>query len=185
MKHFVSCFSPVPHKLTSFLSCPSFPPVSKIERSVRRTTPRTIPSNTDMDFRMLRVCTLKLYEICWFCYNRSWYWICCFFYSTYLRYFLMVEVAIVVTGKERSEGYNKKLKSSERVGNRCISNQTRISEFWSRDGHIFYPLRYNFFPHPTQNRTVCLLFFASITAVILQDRQVLQFCPHWSQGLTI
>ena len=51
------------------------------------------------------------------------------FYSTYLRYFLMVEVAIVVTGKERSEGYNKKLKSSERVGNRCISNQTRISEF--------------------------------------------------------
>ena len=37
-------FSPLPTRFTT-------------ERSVQKTTPRTIPSNTDMDFRMLRVCT--------------------------------------------------------------------------------------------------------------------------------
>lgn len=158
---FVSSFSHVPHKLTLPCLLSIFPTRFETDRSVQKTTPRTIPSNTGTDFRMLRVCTLKHYEICdsaidvviWFvvfvvriCVS-SWWWRC-------------------QLSKEKKAGFvDGKKRSAEEFWTSWQSLYFQlhsIDQIRSGDRHILpslffcYTYWYNFFhfPHPCLERLI-------------------------------
>src|SRR5882757_1723073 len=93
--------SPLPsHIYTSHL-------LRNTDHSVQKTTPKPIPSNTGMDFRMLRVCPSKNYE-CYECWGflvliETSVGVYLLYSMSLWCYFLMVEVLFRMSSQGKRE----------------------------------------------------------------------------------